>query len=96
MVTEFPIYFNTLESYCVQMFHIISYLVLYLKQHSILLNIILKHIVMYMFLLFESVLGTPLVAQWLRHHTPDVGDLGSTPGWGTRSHMLQLRPSTAK
>ena len=78
------------------MLHIISYLMLYLKQHSILLNIILKHIVIYMFLLFKNVFGTPLVAQWLRRHIPSAGDLGSIPGWGTRSHMLQLRPSTTK
>ena len=25
-----------------------------------------------------------------------AGDLGSIPGQGTRSHMLQLRPSAAK
>ncbi|TEA29203.1 hypothetical protein DBR06_SOUSAS14810008, partial [Sousa chinensis] len=31
-----------------------------------------------------------LVAQWLRLHTPNAGDLGLIPGQGTRSHMLQL------
>ena len=29
--------------------------------------------------------------QWLKCHTPNVGDLGSIPGQGTRSQMLQLR-----
>ena len=28
--------------------------------------------------------------------SPHVGDLGSIPGQGTRSHMLQLRPGTAE
>ena len=32
-------------------------------------------------------MGTSLVAQWLRLHTPNVGSLGSIPGRGTRSHM---------
>ena len=27
---------------------------------------------------------TSLVVQWLRLHTPNVGDKGSTPGWGTK------------
>ena len=35
--------------------------------------------------------GTSLVVQWLRPHTPNAGDLGSIPGQGTRSHMLQLK-----
>ena len=39
---------------------------------------------------------TSLVVQWLRLHAPNAGDLGLIPGQGTRSHMLQLRPSTAK
>ena len=34
--------------------------------------------------------------QWLRPHTPNAGDPGSSPGQGTRSHMLQRGPSTAK
>ena len=29
--------------------------------------------------------------QWLRHHAPNAGGLGSIPGQGTRSHMPQLR-----
>ena len=37
-----------------------------------------------------------LVVQWLRLHTPNAGGLSSIPGQGTRSHMPQLRPSTAK
>ncbi|TEA13593.1 hypothetical protein DBR06_SOUSAS30310056, partial [Sousa chinensis] len=32
-----------------------------------------------------------LEVQWLRLHTPNAEGLGSTPGQGTRSHMLQLR-----
>ena len=43
------------------------------------------------------------MVQWLCLHTPNAGDLGSTPGQGTRSHMSQLRvhvpqlrPSAAK
>ena len=36
-------------------------------------------------------MGTSLMVQWLCLHTPNAGDLGSTPGQGTRSHMSQLR-----
>ena len=36
-------------------------------------------------------IGTSLVVQWLRLHTPNAGDPGSIPGQGSRSHMLQLR-----
>ena len=36
------------------------------------------------------------MVQWLRLCTPNAGDPGSIPGQGTRSHMLQLRPGTAK
>ena len=32
-----------------------------------------------------------LMVQWLRLHAPNAGGLGSIPGQGTRSHMLQLR-----
>ena len=35
--------------------------------------------------------GTSLVVQWLRLHDPNAGGLGSIPGQGTRSHMLQLK-----
>ena len=31
------------------------------------------------------------MVQWLRLHAPNAGGLGSIPGQGTRSHMLQLR-----
>ena len=34
-------------------------------------------------------LGTFGVVQWLRLHTLNVGDPGSIPVQGTRSHMLQ-------
>ena len=35
--------------------------------------------------------GTSLVVQWLRLRAPSAGGLGSIPGRGTRSHMLQLK-----
>ena len=35
--------------------------------------------------------GTYLVVQWLRLLTLNAGGLGSIPGQGTRSYMLQLR-----
>ena len=44
-----------------------------------------------------------MVVQWLRLCAPTAGGLSSIPGWGTRSHMPQLRvlipqlrPSAAK
>ena len=37
-----------------------------------------------------------MVVQWLRLCAPNAGGLGSIPGYGTRSHMLQLRHSTAR
>ena len=40
--------------------------------------------------------GTSLVLQWLRLGAPNVGGLGSIPGQGTRSHMLQLDPAQPK
>ena len=36
-------------------------------------------------------LGTSLVIQWLRLHAPSAEGLGSIPGQGTRSSMLQLK-----
>ena len=39
----------------------------------------------------ETVSGTSVVVQWLRLHAPNAGVLGSVLGWGTQSHMLQLR-----
>ena len=36
-------------------------------------------------------LGASLVVQWLTFLTPNAGSLGSIPGQGTRSHVLQLR-----
>jgi len=41
-------------------------------------------------------IGTSLAVQWVIHHAPNAGDLGSIPGQGIRSHRLQRRPSTAK
>ena len=35
--------------------------------------------------------GDFLIVQWLRPHAPNAGGLGAVPGWGTRSHILQLR-----
>ena len=32
-------------------------------------------------------LGTSLVVQWIRLHTPNAGGQGSIPGQGTRSHV---------
>jgi len=40
--------------------------------------------------------GTALAIQGLGLCTPNSGDPGRLPGQGTRSHMLQLRPSAAK
>ena len=48
------------------------------------------------YVLREDNLETSLVVQWLRLHAPNAGDLGSIPGQGTRSHMQQVRLSTAK
>ena len=36
------------------------------------------------------------MVQWLRLCALNAGGPGLIPGQGTRSHMLQLRPSTAK
>ena len=36
---------------------------------------------------------TSLVVQWLTLHNPSARGLGSIPGLGTRSCMLQLRPT---
>ena len=43
-----------------------------------------------------TILGIFLVVQWLRLCVPDAGDLGSIPGQGSRSHILQQRPSSVK
>ena len=37
-----------------------------------------------------------MMVQWLRCHTPNAGGLGLISDQGTISHMLQLRPGTAK
>ena len=50
----------------------------------------------YFFEVFQVILGIFLVFQWLRFQPPKAEGLGSTPGQGTRSHMLQLRPSSTK
>ena len=44
----------------------------------------------------KGIMGSSLVVQWLRLLTPTARGLGSIPGQGTRSHMLQLKPSIAK
>lgn len=41
--------------------------------------------------IFKCLLGTSLVLQWQRLHTPNVGSPGSIPGQGTTSHMQQLK-----
>ena len=35
--------------------------------------------------------GISLVVQWLGLCAPNIEGLGLVPGWGTRSHLLQLR-----
>ena len=35
--------------------------------------------------------GSSLMVQWLRLSAPNAEDLGSIPGWGTRSHMWLLK-----
>ena len=40
--------------------------------------------------------GTSLVAQWLRLLAPKAGGLGLIPSQGTTSHILQQRPGAAK
>ena len=42
----------------------------------------------------NSSIGTSLLVQWLRLLAPKAGGPGSIPGWGMRSHMLQLRVHT--
>jgi len=37
----------------------------------------------------RSIIGTSLVVQWLRLLAPNAVGLGSIPGQGTRSYMLQ-------
>ena len=44
----------------------------------------------------KEYIGTSLGVCWLGLHTPKAGDLGSIPGQGTRSHMLQLSLGTVK
>ena len=39
----------------------------------------------------EESVGTSLVVQWLRFHTPIAGGPGLNPSQGTSSHMPQLR-----
>ena len=41
-------------------------------------------------------LRSSLVVPWLGSQAHNAGALGSIPGQGTRSHVLQLKPSTAK
>ena len=42
------------------------------------------------------IIETSLVVQWVRYWAPNAGDPGSISGQGTRSHMLQRRPSAVK
>ena len=45
---------------------------------------------------FKVITGISLVVQWLRLHAPNAMGPDSIPGQGTRLHMPQLRPGTAK
>ena len=40
--------------------------------------------------------GTSVLVQWRRLHLPNAGSWDLIPGQGTRSHMPQLKPGTAK
>ena len=44
----------------------------------------------------KEIRGTFLVVEWLRLCTSKAGGPGSTPGQGTRFHVLQLRRGEAK
>ena len=44
----------------------------------------------------KTSLGTSLLVQQLKLHTPNAGNPGSVSGQRTRSLMPQLRPSAAK
>ena len=44
----------------------------------------------------EDVVGTALVAQWLRLRALNAGGLGLILGQGTGSPMLQLRPGAVR
>ena len=44
----------------------------------------------------KGIMWSSLVVQWLRLLALTARGLGSIPGQGTRSHMLQLKPSIAK
>lgn len=43
-----------------------------------------------------KLLGASLVVQWLGLRAPKAWVLGSIPGWGARTQLLQLRPGAAK
>ena len=45
----------------------------------------------YRALIKHTGIGTSLVVQWLRLHTPIAGGPGSIPGQGTGPHMPQQR-----
>ena len=44
----------------------------------------------------QMIWGTSLAVQWLRLCAPNAGGPGLIPGQGPGSHLLQLRPGTAK
>ena len=54
------------------------------------------HCVLHRLVIKNEVEGTSLVVQWVGHHAPSAGNLGSIPGQGTRYHMQHIRPGTAK
>ena len=43
--------------------------------------------------LIEFIAGSSLMAQWLRVHASNAGDLGLIPSQRIKSHMLQLKRS---
>ena len=49
--------------------------------------------------MYVCILGTSLVAQWVRLRAPNAGGPGSIPGQGTRSHRraaTKSSPATTK
>ena len=85
---------------CVLDFHFFLYILLYINL-SLFFFFYSEHALLLLFKFFNlksKKRWTSLVAKCLRLLTSNTGGLGSTPGQGTRSHMLQLKTqrSTAK
>ena len=49
-----------------------------------------------MLMILKTCVGISVLVQWRTVHTPNAGGLVSIPGQATRSHMPELRPSSAK